>query len=157
MGEVWIGAPVKTAFIIAVFWAVSAMEGGLDCDLTELDPQFQGMTERDAVDAARAAEARAHEVAAEFDPLEAFADDIYDGPALMASYRGQTDAGMYSGYGVLTLPDSNLVLAGWFENGFLNGPGVERDMQGTLYHEGLFIDGLPADVARANAGCMTED
>ena len=148
---------MTTAFMIAVFWAVSAMGGGLDCDLTELDPQFQGMTESDAVDAAQAAEARAHKVAAEFEPLEAFADDIYDGPALMASYRGQTDAGIYSGYGVLTLPDSNLVLAGWFENGLLNGPGVERDMQGTLYHEGIFIDGLPEEVARANAGCTTGD
>jgi hypothetical protein len=136
---------------------VASSQISLHCDLTELDPQFQTMSEVDAIAAARAAEIRAREIAEGVEALEEYADGIYDGPALMASYRGETENGTYAGYGVLTLPDSNLVLAGRFANGLLNGPGVERDMQGTVYYEGIFIDGLPAYVARANAGCEIED
>ena len=95
--------------------------------------------------AARAAEAKALEVAANFAPIEQYADDIYEGPALMASYQGETSDGVYEGYGVLTLPDSNVVMAGQFANGLLNGPGTERDMQGELFHEGIYIDGVPAE------------
>ncbi|KCZ89975.1 hypothetical protein [Hyphomonas johnsonii] len=95
--------------------------------------------------AARAAEARARTVAAGYAPIEQYADDIYEGPALMASYQGETVDGVYEGYGVLTLPDSNVVMAGLFANGLLNGPGTERDMQGELFHEGLYVDGLPAE------------
>ena len=148
---------MNTALFLAAIWVVSSSEISLHCDLTRLDPAFQIMSEADAIQAARAAEAHALEISENFEPLEEFADDIYDGPALMASYQGQTENGVYAGYGVLTLPDSNLVLAGQFANGFLNGPGVERDMQGSVYYEGIFIDGLPAHVARSNAGCDTED
>lgn len=95
--------------------------------------------------AARAAEAKALELAAAHAPIEQYADDIYEGPALMASYQGETRDGVYEGYGVLTLPDSNVVMAGLFANGLLNGPGTERDMQGELFHEGMYIDGVPAE------------
>ena len=148
---------MSAALFLAAIWMVSSSQISLPCDLTELAPKFQTMSETDAIEAARAAEARAREMAEGFEPLEEYADGIYDGPALMASYQGQTENGAYAGYGVLTLPDSNVVLAGRFANGLLNGPGVERDMQGTVYYEGLFIDGLPAYAARANAGCETED
>ncbi|KDA04449.1 hypothetical protein [Hyphomonas oceanitis] len=95
--------------------------------------------------AARAAEARALEVAAAYPPIEQYADDIYEGPALMASYQGKTNDGVYEGYGVLTLPDSGVVMAGLFARGFLNGPGTARDMQGELFHEGMYLDGVPAE------------
>ena len=96
---------------------------------------------------ARAAEARALEVATNYAPIELYADDIYEGPALMASYQGETKDGAYDGYGVLTLPDSGTVMAGLFANGLLNGPGTARDMQGELFHEGLYVDGVPAEYA----------
>jgi hypothetical protein len=97
--------------------------------------------------AARAAEAKALEVAANYAPIEQYADDIYEGPALMTSYQGETRDGMYEGYGVLTLPDSGTVMAGLFANGLLNGPGTARDMQGELFHEGMYLDGVPAEYA----------
>jgi hypothetical protein len=97
--------------------------------------------------AAREAEARALAIAPRHAPLEQYADDIYEGPALMASYQGETVDGVYEGYGVLTLPDSGVVYAGLFARGFLNGPGTERDMQGELFHAGLYIDGLRAEWA----------
>lgn len=99
------------------------------------------------VAAAREAEAKALAIAPRYAPLEQYADDIYEGPALMASYQGETVDGVYEGYGVLTLPDSGVVMAGLFARGFLNGPGTERDMQGELFHEGLYIDGLRAEWA----------
>jgi hypothetical protein len=97
------------------------------------------------VEAALAAEAKARDVSAGFAPLEEYADDIYEGPALMASYQGETVDGVYEGYGVLTLPDSGAIMSGLFARGLLNGPGTERGMQGELVHAGLYADGVPAE------------
>lgn len=96
------------------------------------------------IQAARNAEADARRIALEHPVLEIYATDIYEGPALMASYRGQTRNGVYEGLGVLTLPDSAIEQAGEFRNGTLNGYGVERDVEGKILHEGKFIDGVPA-------------
>ena len=85
------------------------------------------------------------QLAAAYPPIEQYAEDIYEGPALMASYQGETNDGVYEGYGVLTLPDSGVVMAGLFARGFLNGPGTARDMQGELFHEGMYLDGVPAE------------
>jgi hypothetical protein len=95
--------------------------------------------------AAREAEAYAREIAPNFTPMDEIVEGIYEGPALMASYQGESVNGVYEGYGVLTLPDSGVVLAGKFSGGLLNGPGVERDMQSELFHEGIYVDGVPIE------------
>ena len=86
--------------------------------------------------AARQAEADARKKAPNYKPLEVIVTDVYEGSALMASYQGETKNGVYEGLGVLTLPDSAVVQAGLFHNGALNGPGVERAIDGRVLHEG---------------------
>ena len=95
--------------------------------------------------AAREAEAHARSIAPSFAPMDEIVEGIYEGPALMASYQGESVDGVYEGYGVLILPDSGAVLAGKFSGGLLNGPGVERGMQGELVHEGIYVDGMPIE------------
>jgi len=106
--------------------------------------------------AAREAEAHARAIAPDFTPMEEIVEGIYEGPALMASYRGESVNGIYEGYGVLTLPDSGLVMAGTFSGGLLNGPGVERDMQGELFHEGIYVDGVPIEYLEPIPGTPTD-
>ena len=93
---------------------------------------------------ARHAEAEARRLAPRYPVRTAIATDIYEGPAEMARYQGETKDGVYEGFGVLTLPDSAVVQAGRFHGGTLNGPGVERDIDGKILHEGIFIDGALA-------------
>jgi hypothetical protein len=95
--------------------------------------------------AAREAEAHARSIAPSFAPMDEIAEAIYEGPALMASYQGESVDGVYEGYGVLTLPDSGAVLAGKFSGGLPNGPGAERGMHGELVHEGIYVDGMPIE------------
>lgn len=107
--------------------------------------------------AARQAEADARRIAPNYPVIEAIATGIYEGPALMASYQGETKDGVYEGLGVLTLPDSAIVQAGRFHGGMLNGPGVERDIDGTILHEGTFVDGVLAAWAWPAARVTTKD
>lgn len=95
--------------------------------------------------AARRAEAEARRIAQDYPAVDTIVTGIYEGPALMASYRGQMRNGVYEGLGVLTLPDSAIEQAGEFRNGTLNGLGVERDVDGKILHEGKFIDGVPIE------------
>ena len=112
---------------------------------TDTAPVAEPETPSPDVLAAREAEAHARSIAPGFAPMDEIVEGIYEGPALMASYQGESIDGVYEGYGVLTLPDSGAVLAGKFSGGLLNGPGVERGMQGELVHEGIYLDGMPIE------------
>lgn len=142
----------KTAWL-AVFCALMGLQAVAECSAHDAEAQAKQTRDCQAIEAAREAEAHALQNAPQFSKIEEFAYDIYDGPALMASYQGDTVEGVYSGYGVLTLPDSNMVLAGVFADGLLNGPGVERDMQGTVYYEGIYKDGVPVDFSIQSSNC----
>lgn len=145
----------KACYVLALIMSV-ALQAVSECPAGSDEAQTLRIEQGEAILAARAAEAHALELAPQFSTIEEYADDIYDGSALMASYQGETKDGVYSGYGVLTLPDSNIVLAGVFANGLLNGPGVERDMQGTVYFEGTFKDGLPIFATMKTRPCKAE-
>lgn len=110
----------------------------------EATPVVTEAASRDVLAACKA-KAHARSIASSFTPMDEIVEGIYEGLALMASYRGESVDAIYEGYGVLTLPDSGAVLAGKFSGGLLNGPGVERGMQGELVHEGTYVDGVPVE------------
>jgi hypothetical protein len=113
-----------------------ASTGALSSVPPDLAPEV-----RTAVLAALEAERQAKRIADTATGQRAIADDIYEGPAVMAIWRGESASGPYQGLGVLELPDSGITYAGRFRDGLLDGPGVWRDVEERLLFAGTFMAG----------------